>query len=51
MYKVVLVLSVVIWAFVIAIMISSPSDVRRMAQLIRGAGGKTSPPVLARRNG
>jgi Glucose / Sorbosone dehydrogenase len=51
MYKVVLVLSIVLWAFVIAFMISSPSDVRRTLQLIRGTGGKTTRPVLARRTG
>ena len=51
MYKVVLVLSIVLWAFVIAFMISSPSDVRRTLQLIRSTGGKTTRPVLARRTG
>jgi len=38
MYKVVLVFSVVMWAFVIAIMVSTPPDVRRTVQLLRGFG-------------
>src|SRR5665648_242669 len=45
-YKVVLVLSLVIWALVIAIIVSSPSDVRRTVQLLRGTRGTTTPPVL-----
>jgi len=46
MYKVVLVLSLVIWALVIAIIVSSPSDVRRTVQLLRGTRGTTTPPVI-----
>jgi hypothetical protein len=46
MYKVVLVFSLVIWAFVIAIIVSSPSDLRRTVQLLRGTRGTTTPPVL-----
>ena len=49
MYKVVLVLSLVIWALVIAIIVSSPSDVRRTVQLLRGTRGTTTPPVLTLR--
>jgi len=44
MYKVVLVLSLVTWALVIAIIVSSPSDVRRTVQLLRGTRGTTNPP-------
>ena len=44
MYQVVLVFSLVIWAFVIAIIISSPSDVRRTVRLLRRTGGKPTPP-------
>lgn len=38
MYKVVLVFSVVMWAFVIAVIINTPSDLRRTVQLLRGFG-------------
>jgi len=44
MFKVVLVFSLVIWALVIAIIVSSPSDVRRTVQLLRGTSGTTTPP-------
>jgi hypothetical protein len=45
MYKVVLVLSVVTWAIVIAVLVSSPSDVRRTFQLLRGTRGKATHPL------
>jgi hypothetical protein len=44
MYKVVLVLSLVMWAFVIAIIVSTPSDARRALRLLRGTSGKATPP-------
>ena len=47
MYKVVLVFSLVIWAFVIAIIVSSPSDVRRTVQLLRGTRGTATPPFAS----
>ena len=43
MYKVVLVFSVVMWAFVIAIIISTPPDVLRTVQLLRGFGPQQKP--------
>jgi len=46
MFKVVLVFSLVMWALVIAIIVSSPSDVRRTVQLLRGTRGTTTPPVI-----
>jgi len=44
MFKVVLVFSLVIWALVIAIIVSSPSDVRRTVQLLRGYERHDHPP-------
>ena len=50
MYKVVLIFSVVMWAFVIAIMVSTPRDVRRTVQLLRGlAPYQKSPGLPVRR--
>jgi len=43
MFKVVLVFSLVMWALVIAIIVSSPSDMRRTVQLLRGTRGTTTP--------
>jgi hypothetical protein len=40
MYKVVLILSLVIWAVVIAIIISTPTDVLRMVQRLNNTRGK-----------
>ena len=43
MYKVALVLSAVIWAVVIAVILSTPADVRRTVQMLRDTRGKTTP--------
>ena len=50
MYKVALVLPVVIWAVVVAVFFSAPTDVRRTVvrrtvQMLRDTRGKTTPPV------
>jgi hypothetical protein len=45
MYKVALVLSVVIWAVIVAVIFSAPTDVRRTVQMLRDTRGKTTPPV------
>ena len=45
MYKVALVLSVVVWAVVVAVILSAPTNVRRTVQILRDTSGKTTPPV------
>jgi hypothetical protein len=47
MYKLALVLSLVIWAVVIAIIFSTPTDVRRTVQMLKDTRGKTTPPSSA----
>lgn len=47
MYKVALVFSIVMWAFVIAIILSTPTDVRRTVRMLRDTRGKTAPPIRA----
>ena len=47
MYKVALVLSVAIWAVVIAIIFSTPTDVRRRVRMGRETKGKTTPAIRA----
>jgi hypothetical protein len=43
-YKTVLVLSIVFWAFAIAMLISKPKDVRRTLQLLRTTRATPTPP-------
>jgi hypothetical protein len=50
MYKVALVLSVAIWAVVIANIFSTPTDVRRRVRMLREAYGKTTPAIHALRH-
>jgi hypothetical protein len=46
MYKVVLVLSIVFWAFAIAMLISKPKDVRRTLHLLRTTQTDPTPPPV-----